>query len=214
MIDKADVASILSVPTKKEIKELEPVFHHALAFGKKQPNVCMSFYKNRGGRYNRIKVWLYVDYSTMRVHDLYCTNYDNEIIADIPQTYMKIEEDKVIATTSKDEIVMTLDASDVELTEEEKNIEVVEANFTEVENNENSEDSQEECTSKFNVIEEETTEIEETQIEATSSDEIQEQEIVDNQEEIEEELQNEDENNIEYIDFVIELNEEIITGDN
>ena len=40
------------------------------------------------------------------------------------------------------------------------------------------------------------------------------QEIVDNQEEIEEELQNEDENNIEYIDFVIELNEEIITGDN
>ena len=174
----------------------------------------MSFYKNRGGRYNRIKVWLYVDYSTMRVHDLYCTNYDNEIVADIPQTYMKIEEDKVIATTSKDEIVMTLDASDVELTEEEKNIEVVEANFTEVENNENSEDSQEECTSKFSVIEEETTEVEETQVEATSSDEIQEQEIVDNQEEIEEELQNEDENNIEYIDFVIELNEEIITGDN
>ena len=211
---KADVASIMSVPTKKEIKELEPVFHHALAFGKKQPNVCMSFYKNRGGRYNRIKVWLYVDYSTMRVHDLYCTNYDNEIIADIPQTYMKIEEDKVIATTSKDEIVMTLDASDVELTEEEKNIEVVEANFTEVENNENSECSQEGCTSKFSVIEEETTEVEETQVEATSSDEIQEQEIVDNQEEIEEELQNEDENNIEYIDFVIELNEEIITGDN
>ena len=216
LIDKADVASILSVPTKKEIKELEPVFHHALAFGKKQPNVCMSFYKNRGGRYNRIKVWLYVDYSTMRVHDLYCTNYDNEIIADIPQTYMKIEEDKVIATTSKDEIVMTLDASDVELTEEEKNIEVVETDFTEVENNEvgNSECSQEECTSKFSVIEEETTEVEETQVEATSSDEIQEQEIVDNQEEIEEELQNEDENNIEYIDFVIELNEEIITGDN
>lgn len=201
----------MSVPTKKEIKELEPVFHHALAFGKKQPNVCMSFYKNRGGRYNRIKVWLYVDYSTMRVHDLYCTNYDNEIIADIPQTYMKIEEDKVVATTSKDDIIMILDASDVELSDEE----VIEVSCEDV--IEDNKEVSDEAPAKFSMIEEETTQ----EQEEVEYQEAREEMLANNSEdtginalELMETTEEDTSEKLEYIDFVIELNEEIITGDN
>ncbi len=58
----------------------------------KKPNVCMSIYKNRGGKFNEIKIWLYVDYGTMRVHDLFVTAYDY-IILPINKTMVKIDED-------------------------------------------------------------------------------------------------------------------------
>ena len=94
IIDKCDVAFIASRPTKKEFKLLEKVLKKQV--GKPQPNLCYSVYKNRGGKYNQVKIWLYVDYDTMRVHDLFVTDYDYELLPVRP-TYVFVDENQNIS---------------------------------------------------------------------------------------------------------------------
>lgn len=104
IIDKADLAGIVSIPTLKELKLLEKISRTAEYFGKPLPNICISVYKNRGGRYNKVKIWLYVDFDTMRVHDLYVTDYSYEI-ADITESFTYINEDQqIVVTNSKEEL--------------------------------------------------------------------------------------------------------------
>ena len=98
IVDKIDVGYIVSKPSKKEMKMLEPIlksgFNHEY-----EPNICYSVYKNRGGKYSRLKIWLYIDYDTMRVHDLFVTDYNFNHLP-IEKTQVKITEDqKVIITT-------------------------------------------------------------------------------------------------------------------
>jgi len=109
IIDKADIASITSRITASEKKKLEKILRSEVCFGKPDPDLCMTFYKNRGGKYNDIKVWMHVDYSTMRVHDLFCTDKDCNLYKDIQPTYTQIEEDKIVVVNSKDGIIMTDD---------------------------------------------------------------------------------------------------------
>ena len=73
-----------------------------------EPNLCCSIYKNRGGEYVRVKVWLYIDYSTMRTHDLYVTDYDccldAKTIAGLEKKYLirhKNGEGFVLSSTAK-----------------------------------------------------------------------------------------------------------------
>ena len=109
--DKIDLGSITSEPTQKEYKLIENYLKHS--FNQKIPNRVISVYKNRGGRYNRVKIWLYVDYNTMRVHDLFVTDYNYKLI-DIPQTYTEIIEDqKVRITTDKADVISAYKAADV-----------------------------------------------------------------------------------------------------
>lgn len=82
--DKVDVGGVVSIPTEKEMTNLKKIrdeyirdngiFIEKNNTDKYTPNVCLSVYKNRGGKYKDIKIWLRIDYSTMRVHDLYVTN--------------------------------------------------------------------------------------------------------------------------------------------
>lgn len=65
-----------------EIEELKPV----------KPNIVLSVYKNRGGRYSHVKIWLYIDFSTMRVHDLFVTDYDFRLVQDLRKTYIGTNE--------------------------------------------------------------------------------------------------------------------------
>lgn len=104
IIDKCDVAAIVSRPTTKELQKLEKILRTSQQFGKNKPNVCMSIYKNRGGKYNNVKVWLDVDYSTMRVSDLFVTDYECEILP-IEQNYVHVTEDhKVHVFTDKEAV--------------------------------------------------------------------------------------------------------------
>ena len=83
MADKVDVGGIVSKPTEKEERNLKIIDDNFLNQNNdgrtmiRTPNiqkVCVSIYKNRGGEYKDIKIWLNIDYSTMRVHDLYVTD--------------------------------------------------------------------------------------------------------------------------------------------
>lgn len=102
IIDKCDVAAIVSRPTAKELQKLEKILKTTSQFGKNRPNICMSVYKNRGGKYNNVKIWLDIDYSTMRVGDLFVTDYEYEILP-IEQNYVHVTEDhKVHVFTDKE----------------------------------------------------------------------------------------------------------------
>lgn len=101
IIDKVDTASVTTWVTEKEKRLLEPITRTMI--GKPIPNVCISVYKNRGGIYNRVKIWLYIEYSTMRVKDLFVTDYDYKRI-NMEPTYTYVEEDVVKSTNSKKDV--------------------------------------------------------------------------------------------------------------
>lgn len=90
--------------TDRERTLLKPILKTAELFGTPEPNVSISLYKNRGGKFTNIKIWLLVDYSTMRVRDLFVTDYEYNIIK-MAKTYIGVDEDeRKIVTTSKDEL--------------------------------------------------------------------------------------------------------------
>lgn len=104
IIDKVDWAGIVSRPTEKELKLLSKVLRSIVELGKPSPNICISIYKNRGCKYNNVKIWLYIDYDTMRVHDLFVTDYEYKVL-DIEQTFVYIDEDqKINFSDNKDNI--------------------------------------------------------------------------------------------------------------
>ncbi len=92
IIDKADGAIIAMPPTEKELKKVEPIIRELI--NKPTPNLIYSLYKNRGGKWNKIKIWLYIDYSTMRVHDLFVTDYEYKLIKNIEKTYINVSNDE------------------------------------------------------------------------------------------------------------------------
>ncbi|MDE7425719.1 MAG: hypothetical protein K2N51_18830 [Lachnospiraceae bacterium] len=98
IIDKADGAMIAMPPTEKELKKVEPITRELL--NKPTPNLVYSLYKNRGGKWNKIKIWLYIDYSTMRVHDLFVTDYEYKLIKDIEKTYINVSNENYASTTA------------------------------------------------------------------------------------------------------------------
>ena len=108
----------------QDLKKLEKIMKSR--FLKWQPNRCITVYKNRGGEYTKCKIWVYIEYSTMRVHDLFCTDEDYQIL-DMPQTFTRVREDqKVVFSTSKEElfgqmIEDTVDITETALAEESSN---------------------------------------------------------------------------------------------
>lgn len=93
IVDKIDIGYIVSRPTTQELKLLEGILKKQI--GQQKPNVCLSIYKNRGGKYNKVKIWLYIDYNTMRVHDLFVTDYEGEQVP-MEKTNIEITEDKKV----------------------------------------------------------------------------------------------------------------------
>ena len=96
IIDKADGAMIAMPPTEKELKKIEPITRELI--NKPAPNLVYSLYKNRGGKWNKIKIWLYIGYSTMRVYDLFVTDYEYKLIKDIEKTYIDISNECYAST--------------------------------------------------------------------------------------------------------------------
>lgn len=115
IIDKADGAMIAMPPTEKELKKVEPITRELL--NKPAPNLVYSLYKNRGGKWNKIKIWLYIDYSTMRVHDLFVTDYEYKLIKDIEKTYINVSNEEYASTKATINPIENLEISEKETEE-------------------------------------------------------------------------------------------------
>ena len=75
--DKIDYGSILLGVKEEDIAALESILS-ANTFDK--PNLKLSVYKNRRGRYKGVILWCKGDLGTCRVKPLFCTTYDYEIL--------------------------------------------------------------------------------------------------------------------------------------
>lgn len=115
IIDKADGAMIAMPPTEKELKKVEPITRELL--NKPVPNLVYSLYKNRGGKWNKIKIWLYIDYSTMRVHDLFVTDYEYKFIKDIEKTYINVSNEEYASTKAIKNPIENLEITEKEAEE-------------------------------------------------------------------------------------------------
>ena len=115
IIDKADGAMIAMPPTEKELKKVEPITRELL--NKPTPNLVYSLYKNRGGKWNKIKIWLYIDYSTMRVHDLFVTDYEYKLIKDIEKTYINVSDEEYASTKATRNPIENLEITEKEVEE-------------------------------------------------------------------------------------------------
>ena len=75
--DKIDFGSILLSVNDKDIEALGKILT-SNTFDK--PNLKISIYKNRRGRYNGIYLWCQADLGTCRVKPMFATNWGYEII--------------------------------------------------------------------------------------------------------------------------------------
>ena len=83
--DKIDCGMILLTPTDEDLVKLEPI----LDTGRfKMPNIKMSIYKNRRGRYKGVYLWCHADLGTCRIEPMFCTTFNHDMVS--------IEDIKVI----------------------------------------------------------------------------------------------------------------------
>lgn len=70
IIDKCDLACVISRVTKEELEILEPITNEMGII----PNQVMDIYKVRRGRYTNVRIWSVVDLGTCRKQDLFITD--------------------------------------------------------------------------------------------------------------------------------------------
>jgi replicative DNA helicase len=75
--NKLDFGVISMVPTKAELKKLEPITHHRIG---PIPNMAHWCYKIRGGMLSSIIIWTKVDLGTVEERPLFVTNFDFELV--------------------------------------------------------------------------------------------------------------------------------------
>lgn len=70
--DLSDLSSIMSRPTPEELSQLQG-FQNSFSYA---PTLVTDVFKNRGGRWNRIRIWSYYDAGSLRTEDLFITTAD------------------------------------------------------------------------------------------------------------------------------------------
>lgn len=61
-----------------------------------KPNIKMSIYKNRRGRYKGVYLWCKADLGTCRIKPMFCTDYSYEMIS-IDDIRIKVKEESAFA---------------------------------------------------------------------------------------------------------------------
>ena len=88
--DRIDWGSILLEVTTADIEKLEPI----LSKGMERPNVKLSIYKNRQGRWKGIYLWMKADRGICRFDTIFATKYDYELI-EMEDLKIKVEENNL-----------------------------------------------------------------------------------------------------------------------
>lgn len=88
--DRIDWGSILLEVTSTDMEKLEPI----LSKGMERPNVKLSIYKNRQGRWKGIYLWMKADRGICRFDTIFATKYDYELI-EMEDLKIKVEENNL-----------------------------------------------------------------------------------------------------------------------
>jgi replicative DNA helicase len=74
--DKADLGLIFAIPNAKELERVDDIIKKIGGFNKPKPNRVEHIYKSRGTKHKEIRIFQHVDLGTMRITDLFVTDYD------------------------------------------------------------------------------------------------------------------------------------------
>ena len=85
--DKIDWGGILLDVTSEDMEKLEPI----IAKGMPKPNVKLSIYKNRQGRWKGIYLWMNAERGICRFNTIFATKYDYELI-EMEDLKIKVDE--------------------------------------------------------------------------------------------------------------------------
>lgn len=92
LADKIDAGMImLPVESKRDKAIVDAIFSSGF-FGER-PTHSINVYKNRGNRWKMIRVWVNINLGTLRTKDLFCTDYEGNLISDIKPLVIKFEDD-------------------------------------------------------------------------------------------------------------------------
>jgi replicative DNA helicase len=91
--NKVDSGVVVFEPTLKELDKLEKIIKGVGLNDSKIPNICHCFYKNRGTKYKKIRVWGWQNLGNMEYYDLFCTDDDYKRI-NIDPTFIKAKVSK------------------------------------------------------------------------------------------------------------------------
>ena len=91
-INKADYGVIMAKPTASDIKKLSPILKDESGMFTVEPNFAHFIFKNRSGNSDVI-LWTYYDMGNMRERPLFITDYNYNLINDIPITNVTEEEE-------------------------------------------------------------------------------------------------------------------------
>lgn len=91
MADRLDRGIIMLSPTKKELEQIQPILDASGFPRMPEPNVVYHIYKNRETKYKDCKLWLHIDYDTMRQTELFLTD-NNQKVMKIQPTVIDVEE--------------------------------------------------------------------------------------------------------------------------
>ena len=86
--DKIDCGMILLKATPTDLEALKSIL---IKQGVETPDMKISVYKNRRGRYRDILLWCKSDRGTCRINPLFVTDYQFELL-DIPNIKIKVKE--------------------------------------------------------------------------------------------------------------------------
>ena len=89
--DRADFGAILLNATIEDLDALEDDIKR---YGLPVPNVKLSVYKNRGGSWNRIFLWMVADRGTCRFDTAFITDFDYKLITDVPEYIITSDEEE------------------------------------------------------------------------------------------------------------------------
>ena len=87
--DKVDMGSILLGVKPDDLVALEPVLNSGRF---EPPNIKLSIYKNRRGRYKGVYLWSKADLGVCRIKPMFATTYDYELIS-IDDVKVIVEEE-------------------------------------------------------------------------------------------------------------------------
>jgi hypothetical protein len=86
--DLSDCSAIMSRPTQEELTLLAE-YTKNFAYS---PTLVTDVFKNRGGRWNRIRIWSYYDSGTLRTEDLFVTSPEMKPIENFKVFSQKVED--------------------------------------------------------------------------------------------------------------------------
>ena len=119
LANKADLGITVFPPVKKEIELVQPLIDKVRVGMVRTdcvPNMVMTIYKNRGGRYKDVKIWFYVDLGTMEFIDLFVTNLNYEPInIDKTEIHMITQADSNIVFNEETGEVVEIGEHEVKL---------------------------------------------------------------------------------------------------